>query len=103
MPKNKKLPPEIVDRWPEVFDEIDIEVIPIQYLDSVIVHFSDGKVCDIDVKSSKKKPELDIESAMEELFDEYSDSITNIDFRLDTEKVKRDIQNRTKVFMKKRK
>lgn len=103
MPKNKKLPPEIVDRWPEVFDEIDIEVIPIQYLDSVIVHFSDGKVWDIDVKSSKKKPELDIESAMEELFDEYSDSITNIDFRLDTEKVKRDIQNRTKVFMKKRK
>lgn len=103
MPNSKKLPPEVIDRWPEVFDEIDIDVIPIEYLDSVIVTFSDGKVWDIDVKSSRKKPELDIESAIEDLFDEYADSIANIDFRLDTAKVKRDITNRTHIFMKKRK
>lgn len=103
MPKNKKLPPDVIDHWPEVFDEIDIDVIPIEYLDSVCVQFEDGKVWDIDVKTSRQKPDLDIESAIEELFEEYADVITNIDFRLDTEKVKRDIKNRTRIFMKKRK
>lgn len=103
MPKNKKLPPDVIDHWPEVFNEIDIDVIPIDYLDSVRVQFEDGKTWDIDVKKSRDKPNLDIETAMEELFDAYADVIVNIDFRLDTEKVKRDIQNRTRFFMKKRK
>ena len=40
---------------------------------------------------------------MTDLFDSYEDSIANIDFRLDTQKVKRDIKKRTEIFMKKRK
>lgn len=103
MPNSKKLPPDVIDHWPEVFDEIDIDVIPIEYLDSIRVQFEDGKIWDIDVKASRQKKDLDIELAIEELFEQYEDVIVNIDFRLDTEKVKRDIQNRTKFFMKKRK
>lgn len=103
MPKSKKLPPDVIDHWPEVFDEIDIDVIPIEYLDSVRVQFEDGKIWDIDVKTSRKKEDLDIELAIEELIEQYEDVIVNIDFRLDTEKVKKDIQNRTHIFMKKRK
>lgn len=103
MPKNKKLPPDVVDHWPEVFKEISIDVIPIEYLDSIRVLFEDGKIWDIDVKSSRQKPDLDIEAAIEDLIDEYDDFISNIDFRLDTEKVKRDIKSRTHTFMKKRK
>ena len=103
MPKNKKLPPDVIDHWPEVFNEIEIDVIPIEYLDSVRVQFEDGKTWDIDVKKSRDKTDLDIENAIEDLFDTYADSIVNVDFRLDTEKVKHDIQNRTQFFMKKRK
>ena len=103
MPKKKSLPKEVVDFWPEVFKDISIDVVPIEYLDSVLVRFEDGKVWEIDVKSSLKKPHLDIETAMADLFDEYEEVITNIDFRMDTEKVKRDVQRRVGVFMKKRK
>jgi hypothetical protein len=103
VPKKNKLPPEVIDHWPEVFEEIDIDVIPVEYLDSVRVQFEDGKIWDINVKSSLEKADLDIESAIEDLFEEYADVITNIDFRLDTEKVKRDIKSRTHIFMKKRK
>ena len=103
MPKNKKLPLDVINHWPEVFNEIEIDVIPINYLDSVRVQFRDGKVWDIDVKKTISKEEVDIEVAMQELFDTYSDAIVNVDFRLDTEKVKSDIQNRTRIFMKKRK
>lgn len=103
MPKNKKLPPDVIDHWPEIFGDIEVDVIPIEYLDSVRIQFDDGKIWDIDVKTSRKKQDVDIETAMEELFEQYSDVIENIDFRLDTEKVKNDIKNRTRFFMKKRK
>lgn len=98
------LPPEVIDHWPEVFDHIDIEVIPLEYLHSVRVYFEDGKVWDIDIAKTKKKtPESDLEHILEELFMEYEDVIANVDFRLDTERLKSDIQKRTKYFMKKRK
>lgn len=103
MPKKQKLPASVRDHWPEVFDHIDVNVIPIQYLDSVRVEFVDGKIWDIDVKKSLKKTDLDIEGALDELFVEYEDTITNIDFRLNISKVKKDITDRTKTFMKKRK
>ncbi len=42
-----------------------------------------------------------LEDVLQELFNEYENSIANIDFRLDTERLKNDIQKRTRVFMKK--
>ena len=44
-----------------------------------------------------------LEDTLEDLFEQYEDVITNIDFRLNTEKLKQDITNRTKLFLKKRK
>ncbi len=102
--KNKKLPQDVVDHWPEVFKDVDIKVVPVKYLHSVRVFFTDGKVWDIDVaKTRQKKDAKDIEASLEELFNNYQDSIDNVDFRLDTARVKSDIQGRTRSFMKKRK
>lgn len=44
-----------------------------------------------------------LEKTLEDLFEQYEDVITNIDFRLNTKKLKQDITNRTKLFLKKRK
>ena len=101
MPK-KKLPPAVIDTWPEIFNEIDVDVVPIEYLHSINVRFKDGKTWEIDVKKSLEKPNINIETALEELFEHYEHSIESIDFRLDTEKVKYDIKKRTHQFMKKR-
>ena len=98
------LPPEVVDHWPEVFEDIDIQVIPLEYLHSVIVTFDDGKIWNIDLEKTKEKTSADqLEATLDELFAEYDDYIKNVDFRLDTERLKSDIQARTKHFMKKRK
>jgi hypothetical protein len=103
VPKNK-LSKDVIDSWPEILEDIDIQVVPIEYLDSIRVSFVDGKIWDIDIaKSIKNGVDFDIEDALEDIFDEYQDSIAGVDFRLDTEKVKRDIKNRTAQFLKKRK
>lgn len=108
MPNKKsgetQLPPEIVKHWPEVFKDLDVKVIPLEYLHSVRVFFKDGKIWEIDIAKSKEKTSEDnLEETLEELFKQYNDVITNVDFRLDTERLKRDIEARTKYFLKKRK
>lgn len=108
MPNKKSgethLPPEIVEHWPEVFKDLSVKVVPIEYLHSVRVFFKDGKVWEIDIEKSKQKSSEDnLEETLSDLFKQYDEFISNVDFRLDTERLKRDIQARTKYFLKKRK
>jgi hypothetical protein len=103
VPKSSKLPDEVIQHWPEVLNDVDIEVVPLEYLDSVIVTFSDGKIWDIDTAKARQTQNVyDLEEALDEVFQQYEDDIVNVDFRLDVQKVKEDIQKRTKRFLKKR-
>ena len=104
MPSESRLPEKVIDHWPEVFKDIDIEVVPIEYLHSVLVSFNDGRIWEIHIAKSKRQTaEENVESTLEELFRQYDNVIDNVDFRLDTVRLKKDIQDRTRTFMKKRK
>jgi hypothetical protein len=79
-----------------------VNAIPIEYLLAIKVTFNDGKKWEIKVKNNRKKlTNAGLEKTLNELFKTYTSSIKNVDFRLDTEKVKRDIEKRTKKFFKK--
>ena len=101
MPRNK-LSKDVIAHWPEVFKDIDVHTVPLEYLLSITVKFRDGKqwVIELDDKAPKNP---DLEYGLESLFREYDDAIESIDFRLNTHKVRKDIEGRTKTFMKKRK
>ena len=99
--RNKKLPKEVTDHWPDVLEDVDIEVIPIDYLYSIRITFDDNITWDIAINEGDS--DIDIENALDEVLNEYEDNIVNIDFRLNTQKVKEDITSRTNIFMKKRK
>ena len=102
--RKKKLPKEVVAHWPEVFSDLQITSIPVQYLLAVKVQFKDGKQWEIKVKPNRQKlTDKELERNIRELFETYGDAIKNVDFRIDTNKVKADIQKRTKTFLKKRK
>lgn len=103
MSSNGKLPPEVVRHWPEVFKDVKIQTIPVEYLLSIRVEFNDGKIWEIDIDRNKLDDNQTIEDSLSEFFEQYSTSIENIDFRLDTQKVIRDVKSRTRSFMKKRK
>ena len=106
MSRNKKrLPQSVIDKWPEVFKDIDIKAIPLQYLHSIRVQFSNGKIWDVRVKddAKAKNPLSRRENTLQTLFDTYDTSIKHIDFRVDTDRVKKDVQKRTRGFLKKNK
>ena len=105
MPKNK-LPPEVISQWPEVFGDVEIHAVPIEYIHSAHVYFHDGKVWQIDIDKQNMSGSDDInaiESSLETFLAEYNDQISHVDFRLNTSKVVADVKKRTKSFMKKRK
>lgn len=102
MPSNK-LPPHIIEHWPEVFNDVEIKAIPLEYINSINVYFYDGKVWEIDVNKSAMQGVTSLEEVLESFFEEYDDVIDSVDFSLNTKKVKKDIKDRTRLFMKKRK
>jgi hypothetical protein len=102
---NNKLPDEVIKHWPEIFSDVEIKAIPIEYIHSVYVHFNDGKIWEIDLDKQPKDSSPDvasIENSLEVFLEHYNDEISHVDFRLNTSKVVQDVKSRTKSFMKKR-
>lgn len=105
MSKNK-LPPDVIKHWPEIFEDVEIHAVPIEYIRTVHVHFHDGKIWEIDMDKQgiKQKDDVSaIENSLETFLTQYNDEIDHVDFRLNTSKVVEDVKKRTKSFMKKRK
>lgn len=97
----KKLTEEKNKEWEDIFEDIDLSYIPIEYLKNMIVTFDDGKVWDIDVADSRNKELFDdIEDTIEDIFNTYHNEIENIDFRLDVDKVKLDLTKKVRKFLK---
>jgi len=105
VPRKNKLSKEVIDKWPEVLGNIDIKVVPTEYIKAVEVTFTDGKVWIIenDPNRSIQSNAEAFEQSMEDLMAEHEDVLQSVNFVVDMERVKKDITKRTKIFMKKKK
>ena len=103
--KRKKFPADVIRQWPEVFKDIDVHSVPMEYINTIHVEFNNGKVWDIDCKAKRSisKDSNHVSKEIEKLFEEYGDAIKGVDFRIDSRRVKKDIQKETKRFLKRRK
>ena len=100
--KSKRLPVEVVSKWPDVFGDVDVHAIPLEYLDSLRVRFNNGKTLEVTVDLTKN-PVKQLEKTLKDLFNTYDSSIKHVDFKLDTDRIKKDVQKRTRKFIKHRK
>lgn len=99
----QQLPKEVIEQWPEIFQYIDVKAIPIEYLHSMRISFSNGRVWVLKL-SGKNVTDVDaLKDSLEEMMDYYRSEIENIDFRLDVDKVKKDVVKKTNNFLKKAK
>jgi hypothetical protein len=100
----RNLPKDVIADWPEVFEDVKLNVVPLGYLHTVLVNFKDGKTWEIRITQKTKRDGWEaFERNLAELFKNYEATIDNIDFKLDTARVKKDIKNSTQRFLKKRK
>jgi hypothetical protein len=98
MPKPLFKPPRhLVKEWPEVFEDLYMNTMPVAYLEMVHLEFANGRVWQIDIKEQIKDIDLDeIANRLLATMSEYKDEIKKIDFKIDVEKLKKDILDSTK-------
>ena len=102
--KGRVLPKEVIACWPEVFGEVKLRVLPLRYLHAVLITFKDGKTWEVKITSETQRKGWDsFEESLSELFKTYERKILDVDFKLDTDRIKKDIEKITQRFLKKRK
>jgi len=92
-----KPPKHLVKEWPEVFEDMYMNTMPVAYLDVVRLEFVDGRVWEINVKSQLEDNDADIiaEKLLATL-SEFKDDIKKLDFKVNIEKLKLDVGKSTK-------
>ena len=94
-----KPPRHLVKEWPEVFEDLYMNTMPVAYLDRIHLEFADGRVWEIDVKTELTKQTPDsIADVLINTLQEYKDEIKKIDFKVDIDKLKKDIADSTKTI-----
>lgn len=91
-----KPPRHLVKEWPEVFEDLYMNTMPVAYLEVVHLEFTDGRVWQIDIKEQLKVTDADnIADKLLQTLSEYKDEIKKIDFKVNIEKLKKDIKDST--------
>ncbi len=101
MPKPLFKPPRhLVQEWPEVFEDLYMNTMPVAYLIMLRLEFTNGRIWEIDVQEqlSNSVPE-EIAEKLLNIFQEYRNDIKKIDFQMDIEKLKIDIQESSKNLL----
>lgn len=100
MPKSLFKPPkQLVKEWPEVFEDLYMNTMPVAYLDLLRLEFNDGRVWEIDIHEQLKTIDVNIVAdKILSIFQEYRDEIKKIDFKMDIDRLKTDIKNSTNTL-----
>jgi beta-mannanase len=74
-----------------------MNTMPVAYLDVVHLEFANGRVWEINIKEQIISSDLDaIATRLLDTLQEYKDEIVKIDFKVDVNRLKKDIGNSTK-------
>jgi hypothetical protein len=79
----------LIHEWPEVFDDLYMNTLPVAYLEKINLEFSDGRVWEIDItaKLTKQLPNS-IADILLNVLQEYKDDIQKIEFKVDIGKLR---------------
>ena len=85
--------------WQDIFDSVDMKYLPVSYMKSIEVEFTDGEIWEIDLNENDVD-EVPVDEALDDFFSEYDNQIKEVQFKLDFERIKYDIAKRTTRFLK---
>jgi hypothetical protein len=87
----------IIEGWPEVFDDLYISTMPASYLNSIKLEFNNGRIWEFGVDNNMSSAEIrDLSDKVLETIYEYHNDINKINFGINVDKLKRDVQAETK-------
>ena len=101
------LPNNVVDlentAWSSVFEEVQLNVVPLQYLKSINIEFVNSNSWELKVTSAIRKQGWDyINNLLSDISLHYAGNLQNVEFQLDTLKIKSAVERAKRSFVKKR-
>ena len=95
-----KPPRHLVKEWPEVFEDLYMNTMPVEYLEYVHLEFANGRVWQINIKEQLKElASTEVASRLIDTMSEYRTEIVKLDFKVDIEKLKKDIGDSTSSML----
>jgi hypothetical protein len=95
-----KPPKDLIAEWPEVFEGMYMNTMPVSYMLNVVLEFKDGRIWEIDVKNQLADADpASFSQKLLEVLEEYGPSITKIDLKFDIDKLKSDIKKSTRNIL----
>ena len=92
------------DLWENVFEEVQLIAVPLQYIDKVLFEFSNSSTWELKVTAKLRKQGWNhLQSVIKDVAQYYLDNLQNIEFAMNQAKIKRDVSKLTKSFLKKSK
>lgn len=93
-------PNNLIKEWPEVFNDLYMNTIPVVYTINMILEFKDGTIWEIDIQNQLGNINADLFSKrLLGVLEEYSPTIKRINFRFDIDKLKKDIKSSTENIL----
>ena len=101
MPKPLFRPPtHLIKEWPEVFEDMYMNTMPVAYLKSVRLEFNNGRIWEFDIQEQLvNEPNEVVAEKLLDTFQEYRNDITKVDFAIDIQRLKEDITKQTKNIL----
>lgn len=101
MPKKLFKPPtNIVKEWPEVFEDMYMNTMPVAYLNLIKLEFNNGRIWELRIPDMLAKSDPnEVADKLVDLFQEYNSEIKKIDFEIDIERLKSDVAKGTKKIL----
>lgn len=94
---------KILGRWEDLLDEVNYEDIPLKLVAKMVIHLTDGKVIELNIKEMAREYKLDY-TKFEEVLDKKLDSVEHkldhIDWHLDTSAAIEQIETATNKTLK---
>ena len=91
-----------VDTWSDVFDEVSLTKLPFKYIDTILINFKDKTTWELGITSTHTPKELEsFEDGFKEILETYDEFISDIDVKVNTKHVKRDVKKSIKRIFKK--
>jgi hypothetical protein len=95
-----KPPKHLVKEWPEVFEDLYMNTMPVEYLEYVHLEFANGRVWQINIKEQLKElASTEVATRLIDTMSEYRTEIVKLDFKVDIEKLKKDIGDSTSSIL----
>lgn len=100
---NKKFSKEFIEKWSHLIEDIDMDDVPIQFVDRLELYFNNGQnpaFIDITLLLEDEKPRK-VEKRITMELDAIDDILDRVDFHLNLEKVVETVDIATKDTLKK--